>query len=833
MADLHKLRDKITSTIYPNGKGAINAADHQSLLLDMADIMGETDTKLTELSGEKANKNAGINLFNPQTASIGQFVNNAGVIGNSSGYNASSYIEVTENTQYYCAKNSLKGFRFVCLYDANKNVISSSIADVTTFITPSGCKYVRVSVYADEMDVAQLSAYNTYYASYNPIEGYIRSEKEQLEIITSDLQYTQVSPIKSSYINTSAAVGATMNLTPTKTSGWSHYVLDVLPSDKIQLTGTGGGSQSLWTLLDAENRILSKATYFDAQNIVITIPEGCSRVVVNSKDSTQHYLAHALGESILSQCASNSENMSALLDGMQIVKSVFDKGNADVVIGKCLADSNGLPQTTGSYITTGFMPIVANERYFIAPQKAQIRIVCFYDNNKTYIPNKALQFIDYFDAPIDATFARVSFEDNLGIDNVSINNVGKTFYPFGSFVKFKSEEQVSILDVIGVRQEYQNLANPNDPEIREEYYYAGGWGANAALDTTGFIEVEVGHTYALFPKIALTNANDRNMRFVSFFDKDKNYIENVGEIKEVTITNENCKYIKISFYNRESTNVERKRTLADVAVGDVTIISSFVEYSAESVAFLKSKVGRDSDSIVTKEYVEKAGGALWGKKWVACGDSYTEGDFTSLSNTEEYQFTSGVYEGKNKVYPYFIGLRNNMEIVNEAKCGSTITYINGTINEFSAANGRYTKIPQDADYITLYFGINDDNRKVTIGNINDTSNTTFYGAWNIVLTHLLTNHPNAKIGIIITNNTANTELIEAEKAIAKKYGIGILNFADDESISYIYRQFKRSTPADIRSIYDDRYKVSSSNTHPNAAMHERESYIIESWLRSL
>ena len=52
MADINKLKDKIKSTIYPNGKGAINASDHQAMLLDMADGMAETDTKLTELSEE-------------------------------------------------------------------------------------------------------------------------------------------------------------------------------------------------------------------------------------------------------------------------------------------------------------------------------------------------------------------------------------------------------------------------------------------------------------------------------------------------------------------------------------------------------------------------------------------------------------------------------------------------------------------------------------------------------------------------------------------------------------------------------------------------------------
>ena len=61
MADIKKIKDKITSTIYPNGKGAINATDHQAMLLEMADGMAETDTKLTELSEEVSLLSMGIN----------------------------------------------------------------------------------------------------------------------------------------------------------------------------------------------------------------------------------------------------------------------------------------------------------------------------------------------------------------------------------------------------------------------------------------------------------------------------------------------------------------------------------------------------------------------------------------------------------------------------------------------------------------------------------------------------------------------------------------------------------------------------------------------------
>jgi hypothetical protein len=56
MADFNKLKDTIRGAIYPNGRGAISADKHQAALLDMADTMQETDTKVTELSAETDKK---------------------------------------------------------------------------------------------------------------------------------------------------------------------------------------------------------------------------------------------------------------------------------------------------------------------------------------------------------------------------------------------------------------------------------------------------------------------------------------------------------------------------------------------------------------------------------------------------------------------------------------------------------------------------------------------------------------------------------------------------------------------------------------------------------
>ena len=226
------------------------------------------------------------------------------------------------------------------------------------------------------------------------------------------------------------------------------------------------------------------------------------------------------------------------------------------------------------------------------------------------------------------------------------------------------------------------------------------------------------------------------------------------------------------------------------------------------------------------------GNFLKGKKWAACGDSFTKGDFDH-SPVTDYYITEGLYTGELKVYPYLIGNRTGMVIANEAVRGATLAYIDGTHHEFSAENGKYTQIPNDADYITLKFGINDATRSVPIGTISDTVNTTFYGAWNIVLEYLITHHPTAKIGIIVTNGS-ELAYVDATIAAAEKWGIPYLNEATGKDVPTLMRTNK-SVPSIVKTTLLNTYAVNAAmnNTHPNAKAHEFESYIVETWLKSL
>ena len=185
---------------------------------------------------------------------------------------------------------------------------------------------------------------------------------------------------------------------------------------------------------------------------------------------------------------------------------------------------------------------------------------------------------------------------------------------------------------------------------------------------------------------------------------------------------------------------------------------------------------------------------LNGKKWVACGDSYTAGDFSDYvdENGLSGKNSPVIYDsemGMYKTYPWWIAKRNNMDLVCDAIGGSTmalsIEYVRGDNgvtesyrNPFSL--NRYKNVPADADYITLMFGLNEE--KSAIGSLTDKDNRTVIGAWNIVLEYFLTNMPYAKIGIIIPDSWTSQKMHDALVSVAEYWGVPYLDIKGDPSV---------------------------------------------------
>lgn len=239
--------------------------------------------------------------------------------------------------------------------------------------------------------------------------------------------------------------------------------------------------------------------------------------------------------------------------------------------------------------------------------------------------------------------------------------------------------------------------------------------------------------------------------------------------------------------------------------------------------------------------------ALYGKKWAVCGDSFSNGDFKGAPGGEPV-FADGPFAGKHKTYGYLIAERNGMTVQHLAVGGMTMATPSDAEFTNTFSGGLYKTIDADADYITLYFGINDSHHRpkstgddgeikrgtITLGEITDTRIDTFYGAWNTVLAYLTAKHPFAHIGIIVSNGCETEDYRLAEIALARRWGVPFLDLNGDDSTPPMGRSQNSAILKSVRDARTAAFAVNPpQNTHPNAKAHEFESYIIEAFLRRI
>ncbi len=241
---------------------------------------------------------------------------------------------------------------------------------------------------------------------------------------------------------------------------------------------------------------------------------------------------------------------------------------------------------------------------------------------------------------------------------------------------------------------------------------------------------------------------------------------------------------------------------------------------------------------------EYNGNILYGKKWAVCGDSFTAGVTGTL-------LSEGLYKGKSRAYPHFIGNRNHMEIVPFFMGGRTLAFpADGTFHNSLTdpeAECFYQNIPEDSDYITICLGINDSHHEhgkggdgedprgiIPIGTPEDTTVHTYWGAWNTVLSWLIVNRPFAHIGILVSNGCDREEYRTVQINAAIKYGIPYIDLNGDRNTPVMIRSQNPDIPPEVKRAVLLKQAVDyPANTHPNDAAHEYESTFIEAFLRRL
>ena len=171
----------------------------------------------------------------------------------------------------------------------------------------------------------------------------------------------------------------------------------------------------------------------------------------------------------------------------------------------------------------------------------------------------------------------------------------------------------------------------------------------------------------------------------------------------------------------------------------------------------------------------EAGNPLWGKHYHACGDSFTAGSYvTDVDKATGEPLTAN----------YLVAKYNNMKFTKDAIGGSDMTNVSGASNPFSV--DRYLTIPEDTDYLTLQFGLNEldiAKEPSTLGTSADSGNTTMWGAYNTVLEWILTNRPNAKVGVIISDSWMTETYANALIDICRFWGVPWLDLGGDPQVS--------------------------------------------------
>lgn len=298
---------------------------------------------------------------------------------------------------------------------------------------------------------------------------------------------------------------------------------------------------------------------------------------------------------------------------------------------------------------------------------------------------------------------------------------------------------------------------------------------------------------------------------------------------------------QVAFYASDSWGHSKNDT--------ATISNIQIERGSVATPYILPITAKD-DTARTNANISLEANYLYGKKYVAAGDSYTA--------WSDAKYIDGKYANLLVTYDREIRLRNAMDGINAGQGGSTMALAKddyadkATADANAFSNTRYVNIPSDTDILTISFGINDSSI-CNLGQLGDTQNTTFYGAWDKVLNYYATNRPEMKIGIICFARS-NNAFYQAVLDIAQYYGIPLLDFYGgrdtpmyvdgkaypvDETIKATRKAYfgGHAHASEVDETFRGKtYKTTitdGSPGHPGYRAHIDEATIIEDFLRRL
>ena len=310
-------------------------------------------------------------------------------------------------------------------------------------------------------------------------------------------------------------------------------------------------------------------------------------------------------------------------------------------------------------------------------------------------------------------------------------------------------------------------------------------------------------------------------RYVLNIEHDRTYSHPVYFIAQATRTSG----VGIA-YTSGAANASYLGTEAP-AVGDVIVANSSIEAEFAVYCNNNNVAGTTPDG----------SNILAGKILVTIGDSITYGADMQMESNGLIE-NPGPNEGKYKSYGWQIAQRNNMVFYQKGISGSTMQGAvnpNGTDkgdiskkNGFSKENGRYTQLPDDIDFMTIMFGWNDA-AYGTLGTINDTTNETYCGGFNVVLPYLIHKYPYTTIVLIVPFGTT-VQHRQAVRDMAQKWGVGCFDMcANDLPFYYSEESDDVAVNNEIKKLRIELNQVNGA--HPGYQGHYAIGTRLEDYLR--
>lgn len=597
------------------------------------------------------------------------------------------------------------------------------------------------------------------------------------------------------------------------------------PGDKFMYKGVGAEYVASYLFYNSKREFISAGMLNSPTEYTeITVPEGCNYVVFTSFAYTP-YPDRVIYD------VYRVDNYS-LEDARKEIKEVAESLSTDLEYDFILQDypldklylviDSGFAVSDETSQSTDFIPVTSEDSFKVtAYYRYTTTPICEYDASKKFIRSIFAE-VSSSGASVN-NYAYKPSEDAVYVRFSSYGNVPLKVYKYVQ--KTLDDELASLRNNINDLSENlpeslgYTYALQNYPV--EPQYLDGTNGRPFSVEgaqATDFIPVTNGDAFKVTAFYQYASAP------ICEYDASKTFIRSPIEpyASGATITDYDYTPSEDAVYVRFSSNVGGKAL-------------KVYKYVQKTLEMELSSLRADNELL-------KASNILYGKKYVACGDSFTEGTYTRVMDSDGLVGKNSPYLYDSemevwKTYPYWIAKRNGMTLVNEAISGSTMAlskeHLDGTQSidyrdPFSLE--RYKNIPKDADYLTLMFGLNEGN--TPIGTLEDTDNRTIIGAYNVVLEYLITNLPHCRIGIIVSDAWLSEELSNAIKSVSQYWGIPCLDLKYDPKIPLLIGG-RDGVSAKAVALRNSQYQLTAEDSHPNVENQKLRSEIIENFLRSL